>query len=420
MKSLRTPVVTVTLVLLFPGPRFAAPLDLAVELGGRPAALAGLLSPGPLRSALEGCVADGARPSPLSIGHRGAPLRYPEHTRESYEAAARMGAGVLECDVTFTRDLELVCRHSQCDLHTTTNILRTPLAERCTQPFAPAVLRDDGTVVTPASARCCTSALTLEEFKSLEGRRDVSNPSARTVAEFLRQEPDEGLREAHPLDAGMPAGGTLMTHAESISLFAGLGVEMTPELKAPEVPMPFHGLDQEAYARKLIAEYEAAGIPPERVWPQSFHLEDVLYWIAETPDFGRQAVYLDGRASVAGFDHADPTTWSPDMEELTGMKVRLLAPPQWMLLAAEDGSVVPSLYARQAKEAGLDLIAWTLERPGRLDDGGGWYYQTVADLIRNDGDVFVVLDVLVREVGVVGVFTDWPATVTYYAHCTGR
>ena len=27
----------------------------------------------------------------------------PEHTKESYVAAARMGAGILECDVTFTQ-----------------------------------------------------------------------------------------------------------------------------------------------------------------------------------------------------------------------------------------------------------------------------------------------------------------------------
>jgi len=48
-----------------------------------------------------------------------------------------MGAGILECDVTFTKDLELVCRHSQCDLHTTTNILTTPLAAKCSVPFSP-------------------------------------------------------------------------------------------------------------------------------------------------------------------------------------------------------------------------------------------------------------------------------------------
>ena len=74
------------------------------------------------------------RESDFSIGHRGAPLQFPEHTKESYEAAARMGAGILECDVTFTKDRQLVCRHSQCDLHTTTNILAIPaLAAKCTQ-----------------------------------------------------------------------------------------------------------------------------------------------------------------------------------------------------------------------------------------------------------------------------------------------
>ena len=44
-----------------------------------------------------------------------------------------MGAGIVECDVTFTKDKELVCRHAQNDLHTTTNILATPLAAKCTQ-----------------------------------------------------------------------------------------------------------------------------------------------------------------------------------------------------------------------------------------------------------------------------------------------
>ena len=56
--------------------------------------------------------------------------------------------------------------------------------------------------------------------------------------------------------------------------------------------------------------------------------------------------------------------------------------------------------------AGLDLIAWTVERSGPLANGGGWYYQTVSDAINNDGDVMNVIDVLAREVGVIGVFSD--------------
>ena len=57
-----------------------------------------------------------------------------------------MGAGIQECDVTFTNDRQLVCRHDQCDLHTTTNILLTPLAAKCSQPFAPATFDATGTL----------------------------------------------------------------------------------------------------------------------------------------------------------------------------------------------------------------------------------------------------------------------------------
>ena len=88
-----------------------------------------------LKDRLKSCGNGPFHKTDFSIGHRGAALQFPEHTKESYEAAARMGAGIVECDVTFTKDKELVCRHSQCDLHTTTNILDTPLAAKCTQAF---------------------------------------------------------------------------------------------------------------------------------------------------------------------------------------------------------------------------------------------------------------------------------------------
>ena len=31
-----------------------------------------------------------------------------------------------------------------------------------------------------------------------------------------------------------------------------------------------------------------------------------------------------------------------------------------------------------------------------------------------------VLDVLARDVGVIGVFSDWPATTTFYANCANQ
>ena len=55
---------------------------------------------------------------------------------------------------------------------------------------------------------------------------------------------------------------------------------------------------------------------------------------------------------------------------------------------------------------------------GILADGdNGFYYQTFDSAIRSEGDVMKVLDVLNREVGVLGIFSDWPATVSYYANC---
>jgi hypothetical protein len=110
----------------------------SVQLGPRPYYLVDDLPPGTLKERLQQCADGPFESTDFSIGHRGAALQFPD-TKESYEAAARIGAGILECDVTFTQDRQLVCRHSQCDLHTTTNILAVPeLAAKCSAPFSPA------------------------------------------------------------------------------------------------------------------------------------------------------------------------------------------------------------------------------------------------------------------------------------------
>ena len=331
-------------------------------------------------------------------------MQFPEHTKESYSAAAKMGAGIIECDVTFTKDKQLVCRHSQCDLHTTTNILAIPeLAAKCSTPFTPA----DPVNGTPASAQCCTSDITLAEFKSLCGKMDASNPNATTVEEYL------GGTADWRTDLYATCG-TLLSHAESIEIIKSLGGKFTPELKSPSVEMPFEGTySQHDYAQQMIDEYKAAGIQPNHVWPQSFNMDDVLYWIQEEPSFGQQAVYLDDRVEDPAFE---PTL--EGMESLANQGINIVAPPMWALLTLDaNNQIVPSDYAKYAKAAGLDIITWTLERDGPLNNGGGYYHQSVKTAIDNDGDTYTVLDVLAKDVGVIGVFSDWPATVTYYANC---
>jgi glycerophosphoryl diester phosphodiesterase len=381
----------------------------AVQLGPRPFYLVNDMEESELKSELLSCANGPFRKSDFSIGHRGAAMQFPEHTKESYIAAARMGAGILECDVTFTQDRELVCRHSQCDLHTTTNILATPLAEKCTQNFQPATYDPEtGAMIEPASAMCCTSDITLEEFKSLKGKMDAADPTATTVEGYMNATPS-WRTDLYTGNA------TLMTHAESIDLFKSLGVKMTPELKTPSVAMPFEGdYTQEMYAQQMIDEYRAAGVRPRHVFAQSFNLHDILYWIDYEPGFGRQAVYLD-----ASDNPTEASATIDRMPELSARGVNYLAPAMWALVTLENGEIVPSEYALNAKANGLKLITWTLERSGLLQSGGGWYYQSITDATDNDGDMLVLLDVLAQDVGIEGIFSDWPATVTYYANCKG-
>ena len=187
---------------------------------------------------------------------------------------------------------------------------------------------------------------------------------------------------------------------------------------------------QANYAQALIDDYKAARIPPKDVFAQSFNRNDILYWIQHEPRFGKQAVYLDDRYETITppLNPNDPNTWQPSMQELAAQGIKIIAPPMWVLLTVENGKIVPSLYAKEAKKAELDIITWTLERSGRIVEevlptkgtaSLSFYYQTTLDALHNDGDILVTLDVLAKQVGILGIFSDWSATVTYYANCMG-
>jgi glycerophosphoryl diester phosphodiesterase len=152
--------------------------DYYISFGPRPYFILQNMTEGPLKSKLESCQNGPFEVTGWSIGHRGGgTLQIPEETVQSTMAGARMGAGVLECDVSFTADRGLVCRHDLCDLHTTTDILVRPeLAAKCSKPFTPA---ND---TASASALCCTADITLDEFTSLCGKMDGFNKSVSSLA----------------------------------------------------------------------------------------------------------------------------------------------------------------------------------------------------------------------------------------------
>ena len=156
-------------------------------------------------------------------------------------------------------------------------------------------IRRDRRAHQAASALCCTSDLTLAEFKTLEGQDGRLEPQREDAAGV------PGRHRNWRTDLYCDRRDAL-THKESIQLIKSLGAKFTPELKGPnrsaklQVEAVFGS--QAAYAQAMIDDYKAAGIPPKDVWAQSFNLDDVLYWIQHEPEFGKQAVYLDD-ANVA-------------------------------------------------------------------------------------------------------------------------
>lgn len=384
-----------------------------VSLGPRPYYLINNMTDGPLKKKLQSCENGPFSISDWSIGHRGGgTLQFPEETVESTMAGARMGAGILECDVAFTSDRGLVCRHSQCDLHTTTNILLHPdLAKKCTTPFKPA----NGT--SPATALCCTSDITTAEYLSLCGKQDGFNASAKNVADYQYGTP-RWRTELYDTC------GTLQTLNSYIDLVDSLPGyrNFTPELKTPpaQVPMPFNGYTQQQFARDMINTFINKGISPERVWAQSFNPPDIYQWLAEFHAFGKQAVFLDE-------DGDTPSTLTTAIARLPSLKakgVNIISPPLPYIIeigGPNNDTIVEAAYSKAAKAAGLDIIAWTFERSPPLAQDHlvqDYYYSSIQNLTHlYDGRLFEVLDVLAQEVGIVGLFSDWSSAVTYYANC---
>ena len=377
-----------------------------IQLGPRPFYLVDGMDNGWLKTKLSQCKAGPFYRTDFSIGHRGAALQFPEHSKEAYNAGARMGAGIVECDTTFTKDGQLVCRHSDCDLHTTTNIVATPLNAKCEVPWS-------GPDQDPAP-KCCTWDLTLGEFKSLTAKMDSSNPAATTPEGYLGGTPSWRT----DLYTGR---GTVMTLRESIALNEKNGVKHTPELKGgdPEQIKAIFG-GQAQYAQKMIDELRDSGVDPHRVWLQSFNLDDILYWIDNAPEFGEQAVYLDSYDDTV--NPPIPPLSFADLQKLRAKGVRIFAPPMNALLAVDaSGQIVPSRYALDIKRAGLKIITWTFERADLRQGASkaGFYYDfdPQGKAIKKDSDMYKALDVLARQVRILGIFSDWPATVTYYANC---
>jgi glycerophosphoryl diester phosphodiesterase len=151
-------------------------------------------------------------PSPVIIGHRGAPAYRPEHTAASFELAIDLGAELIEPDIVISRDGELVVRHES-QLSLTTDVATRPeFAGRRTtklvdgvqcsgwfaEDFTLAELRTLGAVERMPALRPLNTAydghfgiLTLGEVIELARMRSTPDRQIRVLAELkLPDRPD--------------------------------------------------------------------------------------------------------------------------------------------------------------------------------------------------------------------------------------
>lgn len=228
---------------------------------------------------------------------------------------------------------------------------------------------------------------------------------------------------------------------ESIELNERLGVKHTPELKESVVDDPVTGhkrindvfkyptcrTPQQNYAQAFADVLSGEGVNQRDAWPQSFNVEDVLYWIDHTR-YGKQAVYLlDFNATDPVNDIIIQPPYS-SMDRMAYFKmlkqrgVQIIAPAMPALLAVDaNNRVVPSKLAKDLNGMGFDIITWTFERADLREGASkaGFYYDfdPTGASIKKDSDMYKALDVLAHEVKILGIFSDWPATITYFANC---
>ena len=69
-------------------------IKVSAKVGPRPLFLVNQMQDSELKTTLEQCSDKPSYRTDFSIGHRGAAMQFPEHTKESYQAAIDSGAGL--------------------------------------------------------------------------------------------------------------------------------------------------------------------------------------------------------------------------------------------------------------------------------------------------------------------------------------
>jgi glycerophosphoryl diester phosphodiesterase len=302
---------------------------------------------------IASATASAAPPRPIVIAHRGASGHRPEHTLEAYRLAVEMGADFIEPDLVSTKDGVLIARHEN-EIGGTTDVAERYPDRRKTKTI-------DGQSITG----WFTEDFTLAEIKTLRARERLPFRSHAYDGQFQ-----------------IPTFAEVIALAQELGAARGRPVGVYPETKHPtyfrSITLPLE--------EPLLATLEKRGWNTREapVFIQSFEQANLRELRKKTKVRLVQLVGTPALLSEAALK--DIASYADGL----GPEKRLVIPVN------PDGSLgTPTDVVTRAHALGLVVHVWTL-RVESLFLPAGYKGNAVAEFER------------FRELGVDGVFTDFP------------
>ncbi|MEM8982437.1 MAG: glycerophosphodiester phosphodiesterase [Pseudomonadota bacterium] len=308
---------------------------------------------------------------PIVIAHRGASAYLPEHTLAAKALAFGQGADYLEQDLVASRDDALIVTH---DIYLDrVSDVATRFPERC---------RDDG--------RFYVRDFDLDELRALQisERFDASGKAV--------------YPERFPVATGRFG---LHTFAEELDLVEGLShstarrVGVYPEVKRPQ----WHHAEGVDVSRLLFEQLQQRNLKrrSDPVFVQCFDFDELSRWRTE---FGAEVRLVQLLGENSWDESPTDFDWARSNEGLREIAQIADAVGPWIgqLIAAGDPARRPHRWVHDATAHGLVLHPYTLRRD---------------DVVAGFSDFSDCLDWLVRDVGIAGVFTDFPdLAADFFSH----
>ncbi len=322
---------------------------------------------------------------PLVIGHRGASGHRPEHTREAYELAFRLGADAVEPDIVASKDGVLVLRHENEISGTTDVAAHAEFAARRTTKTV------DGRAVTG----WFTEDFTWAELDTLRARERL--PAIRQGAasfdgtgRILRLRDLMDLMDVATVELGRPL--IMVAEIKHANYFESIGLPLD-ELFAAEVAgwATSTNMIVEAFEHTVLRQIRERGVPGKYVL------------LCEASGSPADLVALWGTAALPYSRYLTTEGLARLGRVIDGISV------DKRLLLSEDASGAvtgPTDLVDRAHAAGLEVYCWTL-RPENKFLAKTFRRGSVArDFGDWEGEFRLIL-----ATGLDGVFTDHPDLV---------